>query len=169
MWEIKERAFDGKYSQPTVPCFHAARCIIWWPCSSQAVDQSAAALRLTSAHQASRWTGGFAAVARALSGMSNVQCDSLDSATTDVLARARLRHDPFSHQARPCRLLRIRMATTFAAMGCLPIAATPFSVHGTSCGIASERLCSADTAAREHFCFEAEMWRAVASLLLLIK
>ena len=51
--------------------------------------KSAAALRLTSAHQASRWTGGFAAVARALSGMSNVQCDSLDSATTDVLA-----HEP---------------------------------------------------------------------------
>ena len=130
--------------------------------------KSAAALRLTSAHQASRWTGGFAAVARALSGMSNVQCDSLDSATTDVLARARLRH-PFSHQARPCRLLRIRMATTFAAMGYLPIAATLFSVLGTLCGIALERLCSADTAAREHFCFEAEMWRAVASLLLLIK
>ena len=109
-------------------------------------------------------------MARALSGMSNVQCDSLDSATTDVLARARLRH-PFSHQARPCRLLRIRMATTFAAMGYLPIAATSFSVHGTLCGIApeAERLCSADTAAREHFCFEAEMWRAVASLLLLIK
>ena len=108
---------------------------------------------------------------RALSDMSNVQCDSLDSATTDVLARARLRH-PFSHQARPCRLLRIRMATTFAfaAMGYLPIAATSFSVHGTLCGIALERLCSADTAAREHFCFEAEMWRAVASrLLLLIK
>ena len=108
-------------------------------------------------------------MARALPGMSNVQCDSLDSATTDVLARARLR--PFSHQARPCRLLRIRMATTFAfaAMGYLPIAATSFSVHGTLCGIAPERLCSADTAAREHFCFEAEMWRAVASLLLLIK
>ena len=82
--------------------------------------------------------------------------------------RARLRH-PNLHQARPCRLLRIRMATTFAAMGYLPIAATSFSVHGTLCGIAPERLCSADTAAREHFCFEAEMWRAVASLLLLIK
>ena len=107
-------------------------------------------------------------MARALPGMSNVQCDSLDSATTDVLARARLRH-PFSHQARPCRLLRIRMATTFAAMGYLPIAATLFSVLGTLCGLALERLCSADTAAREHFCFEAEMWRAVASRLLLLK
>ena len=56
--------------------------------------KSAAALRLTSAHQASRWTGGFAAVARALPGVSNMQCDSLDSATTDVLARARLASAP---------------------------------------------------------------------------
>ena len=144
MWEIKERAFDGKYSKPTVPCFHAARCIICGHAQARQLIKSAAALRLTSAHQASRWTGGFAAVARALSGMSNVQCDSLDSATTDVLARARLRH-PFSHQARPCRLLRIRMATTFAAMGYLPIAATSFSVHGTLCGIAPERLCTVRT------------------------
>ena len=129
--------------------------------------KSAAALRLTSAHQASRWTGGFAAVARALSGMSNVQCDSLDSATTDVLARARLRH-PNLHQARPCRLLRIN-GDNVRGDGLSAHRRTLFSVLGTLCGIALERLCSADTAAREHFCFEAEMWRAVASRLLLLK
>ena len=100
--------------------------------------------------------------------MSNVQCDSLDSATTDVLA-----HEPVCAIRTYIRQDRAgccaSMATTFAAMGYLPIAATLFSVLGTLCGIALERLCSADTAAREHFCFEAEMWRAVASRLLLLK